>query len=587
MRIKIPILFFFLFLSNFINSQPKIDSLLLEVSLQEDDHKIEIYEQLYELKKHNDPYQAVGYIQDAINVLNKFEDSDRLCRLYNKCGNVYYNLGDRFLALHSYFQSLKYGQELEDKNAIGYCLNDIGNVYYSLGNFKIAKNYYNESILLFKSVNDNTGLAVAYNNLGLVAMQENNLENALAYFQQGLELRQIDGEANLLAHSNLFISQALILLKRYENALHHIKVAYNIYGKLNRPFNQAEALSLMGETYLVKGDFSLAEEKYIQALKIFEKKDSQMKKCTVNLKLALLKLKDKKYLKAHSFAKITLQIAVEYGLFQFESEALRTLAEISALQNKLKEAYQYQIQYNLVKDSILLVNQNEKFLNLQFHIETHQKRIENELLNNKIEKNRLERNYILIVFFLVLLLFVIFVSRFRLSRKKDKLIFLQKEEIAKFELQQRKEENVSLNRILELRNRELTSKTMGIIKNGKFINEIIAELQKLEVKKENHKKIEVVVEKLKNNLKEDSWKEFEMRFAKVHKDFYVKLLDICPTLSPNERKICAFLKLNMTTKEIAAITYQSSKSIDIARYRLRKKLNLQREDNLISFLSKI
>jgi tetratricopeptide (TPR) repeat protein len=585
MRIKI--LIPFLFLSIFSIAQTKVDSLLSEISLQEASRKIEIYEELYELVKRRDPYKAIAYIQDAIQLGSRFEDPVRLSRLYNKCGNIYYHLGDKFLALHSYFQALKYAQELKDDIGIGYSFNDIGNVYYSLGNFEIAKNYYNESVALFENLKDNIGLAVAYNNLGLVAIKEKKFEKALMHFQQGLELRQIYGDVNMLAHSNLFIPQALILLKDYENALKHINVAYNIYMQINRPYDQAKALTLMGETYIAKGDFVLAEEKYLQALKIFEKQESQIRKVIVNLDLALLQLKMENYSKAHEFADITLNLSKKYDLFEFKIEAFKILAKISVLQNKPKEAYNYQLLYDQVKDSMLLVNQNENFLNLQFHIETHQKRIENELLNNQIEKNKLERNYMLVVFLLILLLLVIFVSRFRLKRKKDELIIIQKEEIAQFELQQRKEENVSLNRKLELRNRELTSKTMGIIKNGKFIGEIIDELQKLEVRKENCKKVETIVEKLKNNLKEDSWKEFEIRFAKVYKDFYIKLSSICPILTPNERKLCAFLKLNMTTKEISAITYQSSKSIDVARYRLRKKMNLQREENLINFLSNI
>lgn len=584
MRIKILVLI--LFFSNISIAQSKLDSLLSELPLQEADRKIEIYEEMYELKKHRDPYSAISYIQDAIQLGSKLKHPGTLGRLYNKCGNVYYSLGDKFLALHSYFQSLKYEQEVKSDIGIAYCFNDIGNVYYSLGNFETAKNYYNESIKLFENHKEYIGLSVAYNNLGLVAIKENVFELALKHFHMALELRQQYGDVNMLAHSNLFIPQALILMEDYENALKHINVAYKIYGEINMPYEQAKALTLMGETYIAKGDFKLAEKKYEQALEIFEKQETQIRKVILNLELASLQVKMGKFELAHEYANTTLRLAVKYDLFEFKSEAFKILAKISERQNMFEEAYTYQLRYDKVNDSMLTINQNEKFSNLQFHIETHQKRIENELLNNQIEKNKLERNYAMVVFLLTLLLLFIFIGVIRLKRKKDKLIYNQREEIANIELHQRKEENVRLNRKLELRNRELTSKTMGIIKSGKFIGEIIDELQKLEVRKENNKKVESIIDRLKNNLKEDSWKEFEIRFAKVYKDFYTKLSDICPDLTPNERRLCAFLKLNMSTKEISAITYQSSKSIDVARYRLRKKMNLQREDNLISFLSK-
>jgi DNA-binding CsgD family transcriptional regulator len=73
----------------------------------------------------------------------------------------------------------------------------------------------------------------------------------------------------------------------------------------------------------------------------------------------------------------------------------------------------------------------------------------------------------------------------------------------------------------------------------------------------------------------------------VHNDFYDKLNEKFPNLSANEKRLCAFLRLNMSTKEISAITYQSINSITVARSRLRKKLELDSDENLISFLESI
>ena len=84
-----------------------------------------------------------------------------------------------------------------------------------------------------------------------------------------------------------------------------------------------------------------------------------------------------------------------------------------------------------------------------------------------------------------------------------------------------------------------------------------------------------------------SWEEFEVRFQEVYTGYYTKLNTKFPDLTPNELRLCAFFRLNMTTKEIAAITYQSTNSIVVARYRLRKKLGLEKEENLVGFLSKI
>jgi DNA-binding CsgD family transcriptional regulator len=73
----------------------------------------------------------------------------------------------------------------------------------------------------------------------------------------------------------------------------------------------------------------------------------------------------------------------------------------------------------------------------------------------------------------------------------------------------------------------------------------------------------------------------------VHQEFYQRLNEMFPDLTPNEKKLAAFLRLNMTTKDISAITYQSTDSIKIARSRLRHKLGLTQDDNLIAFLESL
>ena len=93
-----------------------------------------------------------------------------------------------------------------------------------------------------------------------------------------------------------------------------------------------------------------------------------------------------------------------------------------------------------------------------------------------------------------------------------------------------------------------------------------------------------VLQKLPNSLEQ----EFEIRFQQVHNSFYDKLNALSPDLSTNERRLCAFLKLSMSTKEISSITGQSPRSIDVARTRLRKKLNLTNNDSSLSdFLSSL
>jgi DNA-binding CsgD family transcriptional regulator len=80
------------------------------------------------------------------------------------------------------------------------------------------------------------------------------------------------------------------------------------------------------------------------------------------------------------------------------------------------------------------------------------------------------------------------------------------------------------------------------------------------------------------------WEDFRLQFEQVHQGFFKQLKDQCPELSTSELKLCALIKLNLSMKETPTILGISPESVKTARYRLRKKLQLSHEENLIDFI---
>jgi DNA-binding CsgD family transcriptional regulator len=130
---------------------------------------------------------------------------------------------------------------------------------------------------------------------------------------------------------------------------------------------------------------------------------------------------------------------------------------------------------------------------------------------------------------------------------------------------------------------------MYLLEKNEFIGSITNKLvdMRSRTKKENQDFVQEIIMELKRNSSQKIWEEFEMRFKEVHADFYKSLMEKYPDLTPNEVRLSAFLRLNMSTKEISAITHQSVKSINMARFRLRKKIGIDRDENLISFLTQL
>ena len=88
------------------------------------------------------------------------------------------------------------------------------------------------------------------------------------------------------------------------------------------------------------------------------------------------------------------------------------------------------------------------------------------------------------------------------------------------------------------------------------------------------------------NIDED-WQQFALNFDKVHVDFLKRLREQHPNLSTNDHKLCAYLRMNLTTKEIAPLMNISIRGVEASRYRLRKKMNLSNDANLNELMNEI
>jgi hypothetical protein len=143
---------------------------------------------------------------------------------------------------------------------------------------------------------------------------------------------------------------------------------------------------------------------------------------------------------------------------------------------------------------------------------------------------------------------------------------------------------------LDYKDRELTANALFMFKTNELLSKTTETLlkSKSSFKKENQQAIQDLIHELRLAQNKNVWDEFETHFTKVHSQFYENLQEKFPNLTSNEKKLCAFLRLNMSTKDISAITQQTVNSITVARSRLRKKLNIEGEDvHLVNFLMEI
>ena len=177
-------------------------------------------------------------------------------------------------------------------------------------------------------------------------------------------------------------------------------------------------------------------------------------------------------------------------------------------------------------------------------------------------------------------------SYFRKQQEKivldNKRRLKQKKNKAKRQIVQIKNEN--LKREIEAKNRELAVSTMSLIKKNEFLNAIKDELRKTK----NTSQMKSVIKMIDSNIdNEDDWKLFEEAFNNADKNFLKKMKELHPDLTPNDLRLCAYLRLNLSSKEIAPLLNISVKSVEVKRYRLRKRMDLEHEKGLTEYLLSI
>ncbi|WP_243456830.1 helix-turn-helix transcriptional regulator [Polaribacter batillariae] len=143
--------------------------------------------------------------------------------------------------------------------------------------------------------------------------------------------------------------------------------------------------------------------------------------------------------------------------------------------------------------------------------------------------------------------------------------------------------NEKLRNDIDNKNKELATSTMNIIKKNEFLNTIKTEL--INGGEKSVAKVVKIIDKNLNNT--DDWKMFQEAFNNADKKFLKKVKEKHPTLTPNDLRLCAYLRLNLSSKEIAPLLNISPRSVEVKRYRLRKKMNLPHDSNLTNYILEI
>lgn len=478
---------------------------------------------------------ALWWLTKSEENVAKYQLTNQNSVLLNLKAKIYDERGEWSKAIELYLQVAKILEQNNDANNLAGIYNSLATLNMGLKNFPIAIDYYNRAINSNKQLNNISRLNTNYSNLGVLYKITDSLKLSTAYFLKSIDLsKKLNDDIQLArAFMNLGnvrrMQSQLNLAEAYIDSSRNLCIKNNFeYGILLNNINLCEIYQEKGQT-----------EKAIQLLL----------KCNENLK--------------------------KYKLPEIELQVTKMLANFFESNNEFKNSLFYLKRYQLIDDSIASVETNKTILELQTKYD--KEKSENEIIELKqnVLQERVDRQFYLYVLSFSILLIIIGIVLFYVQRRKAMLKNMLT-----------KEENKNLKLQVELRERELVNKALQNARINELINEIGIKLRALSAgfSKETKDSLKSIENELKSEFNNHAWKEFETRYEKVHEDFYNKLVHNFPSLSPTEIKICSLIRLNLSTKDISLLTNRGIGTIDNSRSLIRKKLQMESDGNLTSFL---
>lgn len=515
-------------------AQDQADNLIQKLETAEDADKPAIFNQLSEAHSEEASDKAIQYAETALKISRKNNDrrNEALALQNLSRGYLYNDIYDK--ALVNGLAALDIFEQLNDPKDLAYILSTLGWIYYDIQNADLALNYHQKVLDIYLQLEDKDNIAYANNSLGLVYSMKEEFGKALSFYSQSLTIAR---ENNLVGREAAALSNlgmTYTSLKSYDLALSHLQEALELRKGKSSVLRTAEVLNQMGRVHLLTNEFTLAEGCLDSARTLISKSTSNTSK---------EKLMDN---------------------YEFRTELYSTKGDY-------KKAFEAFNEYSNIRNIVLSDEKTNRLSEMRLLYETEKK--ENEIALLEARKKEDRRWLITSIVGFILLLIISYLSYSRLKNKnlKERL------------------EREKLKDKLDFKNNELTTFALHIAQRNELLNKFVASLADIQKGANDTTTLELKMltrQIEQSRLVNKDLEDFHLNVENEHKDFFYNLTKQYPTLTENEKRLSAQLRLNLSNKDIAALNNISNKSVEMARYRLRKKLELDSKVNLSEFFKK-
>lgn len=611
----------------FSQNKSLIDSLKLELkkSKTDDSLKVMILTALHEKLMFSKPEEAKTYADSGLEISKKINYKKGIAAGYMHLGNYFGNRTENDSAMFYYKKAKSMFIEINENRGlifvnhsisdikriqghfneaaiitketlelikdhekegelktkfIGAQHNALANIYIEKGDYHIALTEAFKALKCFEDIHHESRMADVLKQIGDIESGLENHEASLSYFHKAIDIYERFEDIMYAAYANNSLGISYQNLNDYTNAAKHYNIAIAYSRDVEDNLSLSNSLHNLAELEIIKNNYSIAKNLLFDAKKIAEKEDLKLGLVNVYDGLSQIDYQSKKFSDALMNNAEAIDIAKKIGALSHLKDLYKYRSKILQGLNRNAEAIHYLNTYQTLNDSLFSLTKSQQIEELKAIYDTEKKEGEIALqqeeinaLNAKAENQKLTKTLYGIGMFTFLSVSGLLYFSFKQRMKKNNIEREKQEEIYKQEIAFKK--------------KELASQTLHLVQKNTFIQELKENLEKIKQSPELFKiEFRRLVMLLKKESAEDKdWEVFKSYFSEVHNNFDDKIKSISKDISEKEIRLASFLRMNLSTKEIASMLNVLPESVLKSKYRLKKKLNLDKETDLNSFLN--
>jgi tetratricopeptide (TPR) repeat protein len=461
---------------------------------------------------------------------------------YEVLGSIYMDKGNYRLALQETLKAARFFNDIQDEIREADALVQLGNIEYAMGNYASALSYSENAYKIYSKHSDLVYQSYAANAAGLAAAELGYTDKAIDYQYQAIGFARDAGVKSALSVS----------------------------------------LKDLARIYIKNQDYTEAKKLLHESLQIAREIDVKLNIASALEELAVIDLKTKATASALIKLNELISITESIGALPFLSTAheKRSLA-YETLNNQTAALKDYK-KYHLLHDSIYNIKKSQQIEELKTIYETEKKVValalqeeEIKTLSQEVEIGTLRKKLYAGGMFTFVAVSILLYFGFSQRIKKNRIARENQEEIYKKEI--------------EFKRKELASQTLHLVKKNTFLQELKDNLERInsspELFKIQFRRIVMLLKK--ENTDDKDWEVFKSYFSEVHDDFDKKLAAVYEGISEKELRVAALVKMKLSNKEIAAMLNVMPESVIKSKYRLKKKLSLDKDTDLYQYFNSL